>query len=57
MPPQGYVVLSGIGLNYVAHRLGRPTICSFARRHKVATAVVLVGVNVWLWPHPYRTPR
>lgn len=57
MPPQGWVVLGGIGLNYVAHRLGKPTICGFARRHPVATAVVLGGGNLWLWPHLYRRSR
>ena len=43
MPPQGYLILGGLGWNYVASRMGKPTISMFARRHKVETAVVLVG--------------
>lgn len=54
MPPQGYVVLGGIGLNYVAHRRHKTTICQFARLHPIATALVLGGGNLWLWPHIYR---
>lgn len=54
MPPQGYVVLSGLGANYVCSLLGLPTISQFARRHKLATALVMVGANAFLIPHFFR---
>lgn len=55
MPPQGYLILGGLGWNYVASRMGKPTISMFARRHKVETAVVLVGGLTWLVPHLFWT--
>lgn len=53
MPPQGYVVLGALGWNFRRSRVGKTTICQFGRRHPVATAVVLLGFNAWIWPHVY----
>ena len=50
MPPQGYVVLGGLGWNYVASRMGKRTISMFAREHKAETAAVLIGTLAWLVP-------
>lgn len=51
MPPQGYVVLGGLGWNYIASRTGKPTISMFARRHKVIAVVIWCGATVWILPH------
>ena len=47
MPPQGYVILGGVGMNYVASRLGRPTISRWCARHKAATFTVTAGAVAW----------
>lgn len=54
MPPQGYLVLGGLGWNYIASRLGKPTISMWARRHKVIAVAVWCGATVWVIPHWWR---
>lgn len=51
MPPQGFVIIGGLGWNYLRSRQGKPTISMFARRHKTETAVILVGALAWFVPH------
>lgn len=51
MPVQGYLVLGGLGLNYVASRLGKPTISRFCARHKALTIAATVVAAVWFEHH------
>lgn len=59
MPPQAAVLgaaLAGIlGWNYQRSTVDKKTISMWGREHPVATAVVLVGFNAWIWPHLYRS--
>jgi len=54
MPPQAYALGAVLGWNYQRSRTGKPTISQTARRHPLVSATVLVGFNVWIWPHLYR---
>jgi len=53
MPPQGAVLAGALVWNFQRSRVGKTTISMFARRHPLATAVVLVVGNAWIWPHLY----
>ena len=55
MPPQAYLILTGLAWNYTRSRQGKPTISMFARRHKAASAVVIAGTVAWLVPHLFLT--
>ena len=51
MPPQGYVVLAGLGWNYAASRSGRPTISRFCAHHKPLTLAATAAVVAWWGYH------
>ena len=44
---------AALAWNYQRSLVGRTTISQFARRHPIATAVVLIVGNGWLVPHLY----
>lgn len=51
MPPQGWVIVGGIGSNAVAAALGLPTISQWARRHKALSVGIWVAGTCWIIPH------